>query len=213
MIIGINKASNCSINAPLRAPPRAMIYPQRILTIAFLRPGPEEKDWVNNLVAKVSEHGVSHAELVFEDGMSYSIFAGQNLYFKPRTFSNPDYELISLSVSHAEYVSAYNFCQETSGYTIGFTDAGMVACYFQPRRCPCINTGSSVYVGYTFCSKAITEALKHADVPEVEHLIPCTTSPATLYNAMRDSNRKVLCSVPYKRELMRTVGVWRGGQM
>jgi len=187
-----------------------MIYPQRILTLAFLRPGPEETDWVNRLVSRVSKHGISHVELVFEDDMAFSIFAGQNLYFKPRTFANPDYELISLSVSHEEYVGAYSYCKQASAYQIGFTDVGMVACYFQPRTCPCINTGSSVYVGYTFCSKAITEALDYAGVHEVEGLTPCTTSPALLYDAVIDSNRKTICSVPYKRELMHTMGVWRG---
>lgn len=186
-----------------------MYAPQRVLTLAFLRPGPDEMDNVNLLVSKLSKHGVSHVELVFEDGMAFSIFAGQNLYFKPRTFSNPDYELISLLVSHAEYCSAYSFCQEAVGYNLGFTDAGMVACYFQPRLCPCFNTRASCYVGYTFCSKIVTEALDFALVPEVDGLIPCTTSPSCLYEAVNNSNRKVLCSVPYKRERLRQAGVLR----
>jgi hypothetical protein len=182
---------------------------QRVLTLAFLRPGPDETDRINLLVSRVSKYGISHVELVFEDSMAFSIFAGQNLFFKHRTFSNPDYELISLSVSQVEYNSAYNFCLQAVGYNIGFTDVGMVACYFQPRRCPCVNTGSSLYVGYTFCSKIVTEALDFACIPEIEGLIPCTTSPACLYDAVNQSNRKVLCSVPYKRDQLRQVGVWR----
>lgn len=184
--------------------------PQRILTLAFLRPGPEEKDWVNRLVSKVSRHGISHVELVFEDNMAFSIFAGQSVFFKYRTFSNPDYELISISVSQGEYASAYAFCQQAVGHNLGFTDVGMVACYFQPRGCPCINTGASVYVGYTFCSKIVTEALDFASVPEVEGLTPCATTPSCLFDAVCDSDRKVLSSVPYKRDQLQQVGVWRG---
>jgi hypothetical protein len=184
--------------------------PQRVLTLAFLRPGPDEKDSVNWLVSKMSRRGISHVELVFEDGMAFSIFAGENLYFKHRTFSNPDYELVSLSVSQMEYVSAYTFCQQAVGHNLVFTDVGMVACYFQPRRCPCINTGASVYLGCTFCSKIVTEALDFASVPEVEGLSPCATTPSCLYEAVCVSERKVLSSVPYKRNQLQQVGVWRG---
>ena len=187
-----------------------MCPPQRVLTLAFLRPGPDETDSVNWLVGKVSKHGISHVELVFEDGMAFSIFAGENLYFKHRTFSNPDYELVSISVSHVEYMSAYNFCQQAVGHNLGFTDVGMVACYFQPRGCPCINTGASVYVGYTFCSKIVTEALDFACIPEVDGLTPCATTPSCLYDAIYVSERKVLSSVPYKRDQLQQVGVWRG---
>jgi hypothetical protein len=194
------------------APAPTMCCPMRVITLAFLRPRPDDKDWVNRLVARVSRYGISHCELVFEDNMAFSIFAGEPLFFKYRTFSNPDYELVSLYVSHVEYASAYAFCQQAVDYNIGFTDVGMVACYFQPKRCPCINTGSSLYVGHTFCSKIVTEALQFACIPEVQHLVPCTTTPSCLYDAVSDSNRKAVCSVPYKRDRLQQVGVWLGGK-
>lgn len=185
-----------------------MGYPQRVLTLAFLRPGPDDPPF-NHLVAKACKHGICHAEIVFEDSMAFSIFAGQSLFFKQRTFSNPEYELISLSVSDSEYSAAYAFCRQAAQYDIHFTDAGMLAAYFQPKRCPCVNTAASLHSGATFCSKIVTEALQSAGVSEVEHLNPCTTTPSCLYDAVRDSQRKLLNSVPYKCNQLRQIGALR----
>lgn len=183
-----------------------MSCPQRVLTLAFLRPGPDDAA-VNRLVATVCKHGICHTELVFEDNKAFSIFAGQKVFFKERTFSNPEYELISLAVSPIEYASAYNFCKQAKDYDLGFTDVGMIASFLQPRACPCIYTNSSLYTGHTFCSKIVTEALQFAGVGEVDHLIPCTTTPSCLYEAVKDSQRKLLCSVPFKRSQLLSFGV------
>jgi hypothetical protein len=53
----------------------------------------------NRIVASVCKHGICHAELVFEDNMAFSIYAGHQVFFKPRTLSNPEYELITLTVT------------------------------------------------------------------------------------------------------------------
>jgi hypothetical protein len=184
---------------------------QRMLTLAFVRPSKDDPVF-NRVVARMCKHGICHAELVFEDNMAFSIFAGQQVFFKPRTFSNPEYELVTLSVSHAEYTSAYGFCKQAVESNIGFTDVGMLAAYFQPKGCPCINTGSSLIAGHTFCSKIVTEALQFAGVKEAEKLYPCTTTPSCLYEAVKDSNRKLICSVPYKCEQLRHSGVIYGRQ-
>jgi len=66
-----------------------------------------------------------------------------------------------------------------------------------------------VEVGHTFCSKIVTEALQFAGVNEVEHLIPCTTTPSCLYEAFMGSPRRVLSSVGYRREQLRQAGLVR----
>lgn len=189
-----------------------MKHSQRMLTLAFVRPGPEDPAF-NRVVARVCKHGICHTELVFEDTMAFSIFAGQEVFFRPRTLSNPEYELVTLSVSHTEYVSAYSFCKQAVESRIGFTDVGMIAAYFQPKGCACINTSSSLAAGHTFCSKIVTEALQFAGVREVEALSPCTTTPSCLYEAVKDSPRKLLYSVPYKCEQLKHSGVITGRQL
>ena len=182
-----------------------MGYTQRVLTLAFLRPGPNDPSF-NHLVAKVCKHGICHTEIVFEDNMAFSIFAGQRVFFKQRTFSKPEYELISLSVSDKEYSSIYSFCKQAAQFNIGFTDVGMLAAYFQPRDCPCVNTTASMHAGVTFCSKIVTEALQTAGLSEVEHLKPCATTPSCLYDSVRDSQRRLLNSVPYKCNQLKQIG-------
>jgi len=183
-----------------------MRHSHRMLTLAFVRPG-ENDPTFNHIVARMCKHGICHSELVFEDNMAFSIYAGQKVFFKPRTFSNPDYELISLAVSQSEYQNAYGFCKQSAENEIGFTDIGMLAAYFQPKGCPCINTSASVVTGHTFCSKIVTEALQFAGVQEADFLTPCTTTPSCLYDAVKDSQRKLLGSVPYKCEQLRHSGV------
>ena len=189
-----------------------MRHSQRMLTLAFVRPGGGDPLF-NRIVARACKHGICHAELVFEDNMAFSIYAGNQVFFKPRTLSNPEYELITLSVSQREYTSAYSFCKQAVQNCIGFTDTGMLAAYFQPRGCPCINTSSSLTAGHTFCSKIVTEALQFAEVEEVQALSPCTTTPSCLYEAVKDSPRKLLCSVPYKCEQLRHSGVITRSQL
>lgn len=182
---------------------------QRILTLAFLMPNPTH-DFLNRLVAMMSKNKVCHVEIVFEDNMAFSIFAETNVFFRQRSFSNPDYHLISISIPNAEYQSIYNFCQSTASHDIGFSDYGMYTSYLQPKGCPFLYTGDSVATGSTFCSKIVTEALQFAGNVEVEHLIPCTTTPSCLFSAFEESQRKVLNSVPYKREQLRQEGVIGG---
>ena len=188
----------------------ALVNRQRILTMAFLFPGPGNPAF-NRVVALASSFGTCHVELVFEDDMAFSIFAGSKLFFKPRSFSNPEYQLISICVSQAEYTAAYNYCQSCVSHDIEFTDAGMYAAYFQPQSCPFLNTAQSTELGYTFCSKIVTETLQFAGVPEVDHLTPCTTTPSMLFGVAQDSARKLINSVAYKRERLVQEGVLRGG--
>lgn len=180
---------------------------QRIITLAFLFPSGEDNTGLNKLVARLSKYGTCHVELVFEDDMSFSVFAGTNVFFKQRTFSNPDYTLVSLSVSHLEYSSLYSFCQSAVAHELHFSDLGMVMCYVQPRQCPVFNTAPSLEAGHTFCSKIVTEALQFAETPEVDHLIPCTTSPSCLYEAVKVSSRQIMSSVGYRQQQLRKVGV------
>jgi len=50
-------------------------------------------------------------------------------------------------------------------------------------------------VGKTFCSKIITEALQFAGSPEVRHLSPSAVTPSRLYEAVKDSERRVCHAV------------------
>lgn len=188
------------------------ILRQRTLKLAFLYPGPEDP-LLNRVVARVSKNPVCHVELVFEDDMSFSIFQGSNLFFRHRTFSNPEYKVVALNVSSEEYLKSYFFCQEAVKHDFVFTDVGMLGSYFQPRHCPFLCSSPSGYSGSTFCSKIVTEALQFGEIPEVAHLIPSTTTPSLLLDTVGESPRCVLDTVQFRKQQLFEAGIVRVNRM
>ncbi len=55
----------------------------------------------------------------------------------------------------------------------------------------------------------MTEALQFAGVGEVQHLHPCITSPSYLFEALQDSDRMVVDTVPFKQNQLFMMGVLR----
>jgi len=147
---------------------------------------------MNDLTARASQHGMCHAELVFEGGMGFSLYFEEPTRIRQRTFSNPGYEMVSLSVSPMEYSSCAQFCSQAAQEAYPFDSRGMYLATIHPGGC--LDRPSSS-VGKTFCSKVITEALQFAGVPEVAHLSPSAVTPSRLYAAVRDSERRVCHAV------------------
>lgn len=164
---------------------------RRTLTLAFLRPNPGE-DRMNDLTACASRHGVCHAELVFDGGSAFSIHHSEQARLRQRTFSNPGYELVSLSVPAEEYRACHQFCQSAHSQAYSFDSLGMYLAPVHPGGCA---DKSSARVGKTFCSKVITEALQFGGVKEVQGLSPSAVTPSGLYAAVKDSDRRVCHAV------------------
>ncbi len=162
----------------------------RLLTLAFLRPALDDHI-ENRLTAAMSAHGICHTELVFEDGVAFSIVQGSTAGLRARTLSNPNYETVTLSVTAAEYATCLRFCREIHNHALGFDTMGMYLCLFHPG---CFHR-NSLDVGKTFCSKVITEALQHACVAEVDGLDPSSTTPSGLYHVIRGSGRRMCHTV------------------
>ena len=178
----------------------------KVMTLAFLRPSPDDYDThqdylINRLAAACSRYGFCHVELVFDGGMAFSIQYGGVATLRQRTLSNPNYELVPLSVTGAEYRACLQFCSNLSQKGVGFDSVGM---YCAPLRaglcglCACFER-SSERAGKTFCSKVIDEAMQVAGVPEVDGLAPSGATPSSLYAAVRASERRVCDSVRVSR--------------
>jgi hypothetical protein len=163
---------------------------QRMLTLAVLRPPPD--DFIENrLTAAVSWNGVCHAELVFDDGLAFSIYQGGVTSLRKRTLSNPNYETVTLAVSPAEYAACLQFCSHSHRQQYTFDTLGMYISMVHPR---CFHR-SSAAVGRTFCSKIITEALQFASVPEAGGLVPSAATPSGLYSRFISSPRRMCHSL------------------
>jgi len=171
---------------------------QRPLTLAFLKPTHEDH-WINRLTATVSEHPVCHVELFFESfNQCFSILWGDTAGFKTKSLSNPNYLLITLSVTTKEYENCLDFCRMISSQNLGFDEYGMWQSIYTSGCC----AKSSQNLGSTFCSKIITEALQYANIDEVESLVPACTTPSRLFSSLRRSRRLICNSVPFKRQAL-----------
>ena len=179
-------------------PPQKHMERDRVLTLAFLRPAPDEEDRVNRLTARLSPHGFHHVELVFDGCMAFSIYHASAAGFRQRTLSNPHYELVPLSVSAAEYRACAQFCANAAQKGLGFDSVGMYCAALHPG-CACWPERTSEQAGATFCSKIVAEALQFGGVREAEGLAPSGTTPSSLYAAVRDSDRRLCDSVRVQR--------------
>lgn len=184
---------------------------QRILTLAFLHPSPDDH-WVNRLAARASTHQFCHAELYFESiQQSFSILWGETAGFRAKNLSNPNYSLISLSVTAKEYDATLEFCRSAASQNLVFDDRGMWASWFGrgPLTAACCYDPTSQQKGSTFCSKIIAEALQFGDVREAAGLRPSTVTPSRLYESVFRSGRIACNGVPFKRQalmMLSTIG-------
>ena len=181
---------------------------QRILTLGFLRPSPGDH-WINRLAASVSAHPFCHVELYFEGSQqSFSVMWGETAGFRSKNLSNPNYVLVSLSVSGKEHDAALEFCRSAGSQSLVFDDRGMWASWFGTGACCCQPT--SQQRGATFCSKIIVEALQFGGLCEVDRLNPAAATPSRLYECVRKSKRIACSSVPFKRQAFLTLSTLPG---
>jgi len=174
----------------------------RTLTFAFNVPTPDDP-WMNRVTASISRYPVCHVELFFETvNQCFSIMLGEPAGLRTRNLSNPNYKILSITVSQNEYDTCLGFCQSASTWGLAFDNYAMVRSVYAPGCCE----PSSQAAGKTFCSKIVTEALQYANIPEFDHLNPALTTPSRLYHAVSKSPRLVCSSVPFKRDLLTRVG-------
>eukprot|EP00961_Rhodomonas_salina_P274508 3708946-Rhodomonas_salina.1 len=134
-----------------------MLQQKRKLNVMFYKP-PEGDLLLNRMVAYV-DPPYSHVEVCFEDGSATSIFQGETVFVQPRTYSNPNYTIVTLSVSAANYNTTLQHCQAARKAGVGFHSAGMYASLLPVQLVPSREDA-------TFCSRYVTELLQAAGVPE-----------------------------------------------
>ena len=151
-----------------------------LLNVYFYAPS-DDNHLVNHMVTRW-DPPYAHCDVQFEDGMASSLYQGETLYWRKRTFRKPGYTRITVSANQAEYDRAYRMCMDRRGFA--FDAIGM---YTLPL---------SSFLGlrglererHTFCSKHCTEVLQAAGVKgAVSGLEACTTTPSGLHRALEKS--------------------------
>lgn len=165
----------------------------------------EDAHPINWLVAKVGGivHGrdtrFHHVELVFKDEQdrdnSTSIYQGGPVFCSSeKTFANPCYKVISITVSKQELQAVRAFVdghvKNQTPFSAGQMYLAMLPVRLWPRAWTCAGT---------FCSRYVTEALQAAHVGSVQGLDAGLVSPSKLFRVVNDCPKgKVAGSVRFK---------------
>eukprot|EP00960_Hanusia_phi_P018028 530210-Hanusia_phi.AAC.1 len=163
-------------------------FPDRTIKILFYKP--IENDYFMNKLVSYFDPPFCHVEICFEDGMASSIFASEKVFFKRRTYANPNYLIEAITVPDENYNDMYRMCAERERVGLGFDSFGMYT-----TMIPIVKSASN---HKTFCSRHVTEVLQHGKVSEVMILDATKVSPSKLYHILKQSKKMVIDSVPYK---------------
>lgn len=166
---------------------------ERTVQILFYKP--LDQDVFMNRLVSYLDPPFCHVELRFENGMASSIFAGEKVFFKQRTYANPNYLIEAITVPDASYLDMYHLCAERARGGVGFDSLGMYTSILPLIKAP--KSPAS-----TFCSRHVTEVLQAGRVPEVMQLDSAKTSPSRLYHVFKQGKRVIIDSVPYKMNKM-----------
>ena len=142
---------------------------------------PRENDHFMNRIVTSFDPPFSHCDVQFEDGMASSVFQGENLYWRTRTFRKPGYSRITLAVDAEGYQRAYRMCHERFAQEYSFDAVGMFTLPLAPivslQDRPC----------RTFCSRHCAEVLQAAGVRSVKNMDARTVTPSMLQRALQSN--------------------------
>lgn len=162
----------------------------KTVLIMFYRPPPNDH-FINRLTAFVNPP-FAHTEIGFPQDycqqsffksescdaiMASSIFAEGQLFFRPRSFRNPSYEIVAINVSAKSFETMYTFCKLQESNNVSFDGLGMYLAMFpfKLRNLP---------LHKTFCSAHVVEVLQRGNVQCVQGLTPETTTPSLLFKKL-----------------------------
>jgi len=200
----------------------------RTIRVLFLRATPDDH-WINRAVSYL-DPPFCHVEVEFEmqglghmmprescDGqllslvaddarkprtLASSIYSGESVFLKERTFSNPNYTILTLNVPDASFNRMLRFAQRAAQGGRQFSSADML-CTLCPFGC------NRLYSSSTFCSAYITELLQEGSIDAVTRLSPKRMRPSTLYKVLHKATQQSFSTVPFKIQLMESTSMLR----
>jgi hypothetical protein len=160
-----------------------------LIRLCFYKPRGSGEHWLNQLVASCGKHYVSHVEIMFEDDMAASIFADEVVFFRKRSYSNPNYCIKGFDVSSTSYWLMYNFARSAAERNLGFSNSKMFCGPFLGYM------GSS---DHTFCSKFVTSTLQIGGVEFAMKIDAHRSTPSTLLEFMNSHQTVCFDSTAFK---------------
>lgn len=173
----------------------------RTIRVMFMQP--KENDASMNRLVAWADPPYCHVEIEFDNNrngpcLASSIYAGETVFMRERTYANPNYSTITLHVEDIAYQRIFNYCKKAAKSGVPFSSSAMYVSYLN-------NSWISACCGHkngTFCSMYVTEALQAGNVMELRGIDARTMSPSLLYRILKASQSTCLSVVPYKMNVL-----------
>jgi hypothetical protein len=157
--------------------------------LLFYRPASDDP-FQNRLVA-FFDGPFCHVEMAFpekygtepweKDVWGTSIYQGDVIFFKTKTYQREGYFSFAIEVTKAQCLKIKNYCQMQSERGVPFSKLAMYSAYLPIQLFD---------IEGTFCSKHVTMALQEGGVQEILHLNPCLVTPSSLYKILLVNSTK-----------------------
>ena len=121
--------------------------------------------------------------------MASSIYNNECVFLTPRTFSNPNYDIVTIGVSEEGYARARAFCANAHKNKVRFHTLGMFAAMLPVQVLAHRHDA-------TFCSRFVTEALQHAQVPGMHTENSMRMTPSRLHKLVSKQGDTMIDTVP-----------------
>jgi hypothetical protein len=118
--------------------------------------------------------------------MGSSIYQGQSVFFKPKTYERDGYVSFSVEISVSQLYKIKSFCRQHTELMTPFNVYAMYAAYLPVQI---------METDGTFCSKHVTQALQYANVSLVHGINPALTTPSSLYKRLK-ANKPIVQLIP-----------------
>lgn len=159
----------CKSNAPkTSAKTRNRRDKTDYVMLMFYQPKPSDP-WLNRAVAWV-DGPFSHVELGFSDGHACSIFGGEKVFMKKRTFANLQYSMHSIAMSTAEVHEIRRFCHAAAEAEVGFDEVGMYSVHLARPLAKTI-LGLKHVFGFMFSSQDQRRGRRKSSMERESHLV------------------------------------------
>jgi hypothetical protein len=186
-----------------------IVHANRVqIYLLFYRPR-DDDPFLNRLVAYF-DGPFCHVEMAFSESRfgeepwerelwGSSIYQGETVFFKPKTYARDGYYSIALDVTVAQMYKIKSYCKREQERAVPFSREAMYASY--------IPFYQIVRTEGTFCSKHVAAALQYGGVSQVQDINPSLMTPSKLHKLL--SNQSLIVQVvPAKMHAKDTSTKW-----
>ena len=157
---------------------------------------PTSSDPFQNRLVSFFDGPFCHVEMAFSERFGEelwekevwgsSIYQGETIFFKPKTYKRDGYVSFGIDVSMNQMHKIRSYCRKQMDLKVPFCLKSMYAAYLPFQV---INTDA------TFCSKHVTNALQYGGIYNGLGLNPALTTPSQLFRLL-NSHSPILQVVP-----------------